>query len=104
MELTFKKARKQDVWFHVSHYSGSHVVLITQGKDASKTAIEEAAVVAAYYSNARDEKSVDVWYTLIRNVSRKKGFKTGMVNFKNNKTINVKPNKLFVQSLKISKN
>ena len=51
-----------------------------------------------------DEKSVDVWYTLIKNVSRKKGFKTGMVNFKNNETINVEPNNLFVQNLKVSRN
>lgn len=104
MELTFKIANKQDIWFHASNHSGSHVVLKTHGKDVSKTAIKEAAMVAAYYSNARDEKNVDVWYTSIKNVSRKKGFKTGMVNFKNNETINVEPNSLFVQNLKISRN
>ncbi len=98
--LTFKKAKGNDIWFHVSDFSGSHVVLFTNNKKATDNAIVEAATVAAYYSSAQNEKKVDVWYTLIKNVSKIKGAKPGMVNFKNYKTINVYSNFELVQNLK----
>ena len=87
--LTLKKAKKEDVWFHIKDISGSHVVVFSNGKKISNTAIFEAATVAAYYSDAHDENKADVWYTLILNVSKQKGTKLGMVNFKNVKTITV---------------
>ena len=73
--LTVKKAKKEDLWFHISDLSGSHVVLFTKGKEVSNESIVEAATVAAYYSDAHDEKKADVWYTSILNVTKQKGTK-----------------------------
>lgn len=99
--LTVKKATKDDVWFHIKDLSGAHVVVFSNNKKISQTAILQAATIAAYFSDAKDEKKADVWYTLIRNVKKEKGLKLGMVNFKNVKTINVLVNFELVENLKL---
>ena len=99
--LTLKKAKKDDYWFHISDLSGSHVVVFTNGKEITDTAILEAATVSAYYSSAHDEKKADVWYTKVLNVSKQKGAKPGMVNFKEVKTITVNLDFELVEKLRI---
>ena len=99
--LTVKKAKKEDFWFHAKDVSGAHVVVFLNKKKISETAIFQAATIAAYYSDAKDEKKADVWYTSIRNVKKEKGLKLGMVNFKNVKTINVLVNFELVENLKL---
>ena len=100
--LTVKKAKKDDFWFHIKDLSGAHVVVFSNNKKISEAAILQAATIAAYYSDAKNEKKADVWYTLIRNVKKEKGLKLGMVNFKNVKTINVLVNFELIQKLKIN--
>ena len=51
------------------------MVVFSNGKKISNTAIFEALTVAAYYSDAHDENKADVWCTLILNVSKQKGTK-----------------------------
>ena len=98
--LTVKKAKKDDVWFHASNVSGSHVVVFVNGKTISETAILQAATVALYYSDLKDEKKGQVWYTTIRNIKKEKGSKPGMVNFKNVRTITVNSNFELVEKLR----
>lgn len=89
--LTLKLANKQDLWFHTKDIPGSHVILFTEGREISETAILQAAGLAAYYSKGQQSENVPVDYTTIRHVKKPSGAKPGMVIFTDNKTIYVMP-------------
>ena len=89
--LTLKTANNNDIWFHTKNIPGSHTVLVTEGKQPTKIAMEEAAQLAALHSRAKDSAQVPVDYTQIRNVSKPQGAKPGMVIYVNYKTIFVTP-------------
>ena len=89
--LTFKTASPKDIWFHTKDIPGSHVILFTDGKGPTETAIFEAAALAAYYSKGRESENVPVDYTQVRHVKKPNGAKPGMVIFTNNKTVYVNP-------------
>ncbi|MBR0596785.1 Rqc2 family fibronectin-binding protein [Sinanaerobacter chloroacetimidivorans] len=89
--LTFKTASGKDVWFHTKDIPGSHVILFTEGKGVTETAIFEAAAIAAYHSKARESENVPVDYTQVRHVKKPSGAKPGMVIFVDNKTVYVNP-------------
>lgn len=90
-KLTMKLAKKQDIWFHVKGYPGSHTVLITEGKTPDEEVMKQAAALAAKYSRANGLTQVPVDYTEIRHVTKPQGAKPGMVNYVNYKTIFVAP-------------
>lgn len=89
--LTLKLANKQDLWFHTKDIPGSHVILFTEGRAISETAVLEAAGLAAYYSKGQQSENVPVDYTTVRHVKKPSGAKPGMVIFTDNKTIYVTP-------------
>jgi predicted ribosome quality control (RQC) complex YloA/Tae2 family protein len=95
-ELTLKKARNYDLWFHVKDTPGSHTVLFTEGKPVPDEDIVQAAKLAALHSKAKNSSNVPVDYTSIRNVSKPNGAKLGMVIYEKNKTIYVTPNDVMV--------
>ena len=76
-KLTMKDANNNDIWFHTKNIPGSHTVLVTDGKAPTETAMEEAAVLAAQHSRAKDSAQVPVDYTQIRYVSKPQGAKPG---------------------------
>ncbi|MBO4991263.1 MAG: NFACT family protein [Firmicutes bacterium] len=90
-ELTFKLADKKDLWFHTKDIPGSHVILHTDGRQATETALFEAAAIAAFHSKGRDSENVPVDYVSIRYVKKPNGAKPGMVIFTNNRTLYVNP-------------
>lgn len=92
--LTFKTASGKDIWFHTKDIPGSHVILFTEGKSISETAIFEAAAVAAYHSKGRESENVPVDYTQVRHVKKPNGAKPGMVIFTDNKTVYVNPRQI----------
>jgi predicted ribosome quality control (RQC) complex YloA/Tae2 family protein len=91
--LTMKYAKQNDLWFHVSGTSGSHTVLKTPDdiSDIPKEIIKTAASICAYYSKAKNAKSVKVTYTQAKNVQKYRGAKSGSVIIKGEKTIKVVP-------------
>lgn len=89
--LTLKNASKTDYWFHTKDIPGSHVILITEGREISETAIFETAAIAAYHSKGRVSENVPVDYVPIRYVKKPAGAKPGMVIFTNNRTVWVNP-------------
>ncbi|HML37596.1 MAG TPA: NFACT RNA binding domain-containing protein [Bacillota bacterium] len=91
--LTFKTASAKDLWFHTKDIPGSHVILFTEGKGPSETAIFETAALAAYHSKGRESENVPVDYTQVRHVKKPNGAKPGMVIFTDNKTVYVNPEK-----------
>ena len=83
--LTLKLASKEDIWFHVKDFPGSHVVLQTNGEDPEDIDYTESASIAAYYSRAKGD-NIAVDYTRIKNVRKPQGSKPGFVTYKTNYT------------------
>ncbi|HZK57125.1 MAG TPA: NFACT RNA binding domain-containing protein, partial [Clostridia bacterium] len=90
--ITFKISSKEDIWFHVKDIPGSHVMLIQENKTPGDSSILEAAMLAAYYSKARNSTKVAVDYTQRKNVKKQRGAKPGMVIYDNYSTILVDGN------------
>ncbi len=99
-QLTLRRAQKNDMWFHTQKIPGSHVILQTEGRTPTETAIAEAAQLAAYYSRGKNSSQVPVDYTLVRHVSKPQGAKPGMVIYVNQKTRYVTPNAAFAEQHK----
>ncbi|MDE2811927.1 MAG: NFACT RNA binding domain-containing protein [Gemmatimonadota bacterium] len=91
--LTHKMSAQNDLWFHAQGYSGSHVVLRSEGrKEApSKQTIEEAAGLAAYWSKGKTAKKVSVAYTMVKHVTKPRGGTPGQALLRREKTIIVEP-------------
>lgn len=77
--LTLKTAKNYDTWFHTQSVAGSHVICETSGKEITDEAIHDCAVIAAYYSKARESSNVAVDYTLVKNIKKPNGAKFGFV-------------------------
>ena len=60
----------------------------------------QAAIIAAYNSNARESTRVPVDYTSVKNVKKPNGAKPGMVIFTNNKTLFVTPSEEIINKIK----
>lgn len=90
-QLTFKMAGPKDYWFHTKDIHGSHIILFTEGRQLTETAIFDAAAIAAYHSKGRASENVPVDYTQVKHVKKPAGAKPGMVIFTNNRTVYVTP-------------
>jgi predicted ribosome quality control (RQC) complex YloA/Tae2 family protein len=90
-KLTMKDASNNDIWFHTKNIPGSHTILVTDGKTPTDKAMEDAAVLAAIHSKAKESSQIPVDYTQVRNVFKPQGAKPGMVNYFNYKTVYVNP-------------
>lgn len=100
-KLTLKIAEKTDMWLHTQNITGSHVIIQANGENPPDKTIEEAAILAAYNSKARNSSKVPVDYTFVKFVKKPIGSKPGMVIFTNNKTIYVSPDQDIEQELKV---
>lgn len=99
-KLTLKYAGNYDTWFHVKDSPGSHVICRTSGKQITDGAIHDCAVIAAYYSKARESSNVAVDYTLVKNVKKPNGAKPGYVIYDSYKTEFATPTLEETESLK----
>ena len=100
-KLTLKTAGKSDVWLHAQKIHGAHVVVSCSDKEADQTTLNEAAIIAAYFSSARLSANVPVDYTFARYVKKPSGGKPGMVIYSNFKTINATPDEKLVMKLRV---
>ncbi|MCP3761937.1 NFACT family protein [Domibacillus sp. A3M-37] len=96
--LTNKVARRDDIWLHTKDIPGSHVVI--RSDDPSEETMLEAAMIAAYYSKAKDSSSVPVDYTKVRYVKKPSGAKPGFVIYDNQHTVYVTPDEGQVMAMK----
>lgn len=99
-KLTMKTAKNYDTWFHVQSAAGSHVICETSGNQISNEAIHDCAVIAAYFSKARESSNVAVDYTLVKNIRKPNGAKPGFVVYDPYKTEFATPTIDEVESLK----
>ncbi|WP_028611131.1 Rqc2 family fibronectin-binding protein [Paenibacillus harenae] len=95
--LTNRLAAPSDTWLHTKDIPGSHVVI--RGNDFGNATLEEAAMLAAHYSQARDSSSIPVDYTTIRHVRKPSGAKPGFVIYDNQKTLFITPDEQRIMSL-----
>lgn len=89
--LTFKLATNGDWWFHAKKAAGSHVLLITKGKEVPDRTFEEAGKLAVHYSSLNTSSSPtgdgtkhDVDYVQKKEVKKPNGAKPGFVVYYTN--------------------
>ena len=99
--LTLKTAFKSDIWFHTQKIHGSHVILVTDGREPTDEAMTEAAMIAAYHSRGRSSSLVPVDYTPVRQVKKPAGAKPGMVIYHVYQTAYVTPDEAEVEKLRV---
>lgn len=99
--LTLKTAFKSDIWFHTQKIHGSHVILVTDGREPTNQAMTEAAMIAAYHSKARQSSRVPVDYTPVRQVKKPAGAKPGMVIYHVYQTAYVTPDESTIEKLRV---
>ena len=100
--LTCKAAHKNDLWLHVQKIHGSHVVIACGGAPVPERTLTEAAMLAAYYSQARQGQNVPVDYCPVRQVKKPNGAKPGMVVYENYNTVCVTPDAALPERLRAS--
>ncbi|HEO2778734.1 TPA: NFACT family protein [Streptococcus agalactiae] len=101
-ELTFKMARKGELWFHAKDIPGSHV-LIRDNLNPSDEVKTDAAELAAYYSKARLSNLVQVDMIEAKKLNKPSGTKPGFVTYTGQKTLRVTPTQGKIDSLKLKK-
>ncbi len=90
-EVTFHQASANDIWLHARGVPGAHVIIKAAGREVPRSTIEQAASLAAWYSQARGSTSVPVDYALQRHIRHMKGGGPGMVIYERERTINIIP-------------
>lgn len=100
-ELTFKMARKEELWFHAKDIPGSHVV-ISGNLDPSDAVKTDAAELAAYFSQGRLSNLVQVDMIEVKKLNKPTGGKPGFVTYTGQKTLRVTPDSKKIASMKKS--
>ena len=65
-ELTFKAARKDDIWCHASKVHGSHVIISCGGTTPPDDTITQAAQLAAHYAETAGGQNIPVDVTPVK--------------------------------------
>ncbi len=90
--ITFRLARAQDIWLHAADYPGSHVIIRNPNRaDIPMKVVQEAAELAAFHSQAKEQNKVAVHYTQKKFVTKPPRAKPGLVRLSAFKTITVAP-------------
>ena len=90
-ELTFKLARKDDIWCHASKVHGSHVIISCGGTTPPDDTITQAAQLAAYYSETTGGQNIPVDVTPVKQVKKIPNGKPGMVIYHTYRTVIANP-------------
>jgi len=98
--LTLKLAKSNDMWFHTKQIPGSHVIVVSDGKEIPNTTLNEAALLAAFYSKGKNSALVPVDYTQKKFVKKPSKAKPGMVIYETNKTAYITPTEEDVSKIK----
>ena len=90
-ELTFRLARKDDIWCHASKVHGSHVIISCGGTTPPDDTITQAAQLAAYYAETGGGQNIPVDVTPVKQVKKIPNGKPGMVIYHTYKTVIANP-------------
>lgn len=89
--LTFTLADPNDTWLHIKNATGSHVIVKGSYEKLDDKTLIEAASLAAYFSEKKNETKATVDYTLRKELKKVKGKSPGFCIYHKNYSINVKP-------------
>ena len=95
-ELTFRLARKDDLWLHAQKVHGSHVIISCGGTMPPDDTVTQAAQLAAYYAESAGGQNIPVDVTPVKQVKKTPGGKPGMVIYHTYRTVIVNPYKEIV--------
>ncbi len=73
-----KAARANDLWFHVSGMTGSHVIIAARQGSISPTTVRQAAILALHFSPLRKDMAGEVYRTARRFLRKRKGLAPGL--------------------------
>ncbi len=90
-ELTFRTARRDDLWLHAQKVHGSHVIIACGGTQPPDDTITQAAQLAAHYAGSAGGQNIPVDVTQVRQVKKTPGGKPGMVIYHTYNTVIVNP-------------
>ena len=90
-ELTFKAARKDDIWLHAQKVHGSHVIISCNGRTPPDDTVTQAAQLAAHYAETAGGQNIPVDVTAVRQLKKPPGAKPGMVIYHSYRTVIVNP-------------
>ena len=90
-ELTFRLARKDDIWLHAQKVHGSHVIIACGGAVPPDDTVTQAAQLAAYYAGSGGGQNIPVDVTPVKQVKKLPGAKPGMVIYHTYRTVIVNP-------------
>ncbi len=89
--LTFRSARKDDLWLHASKVHGSHVIIACAGVTPPDNTVTQAAQLAAYYAETAGGQNIPVDVTPVKQVKKIPNGKPGMVIYHSYRTVIVNP-------------
>lgn len=95
--ISFKLARKNDIWLHVKDLHGSHVVITCEHPD--EQLLRDASMLAAYYSSGRYSSSVPVNYCYAKDIKKVPKAALGFAALGTYKTIYIDPDPDHIQML-----
>jgi predicted ribosome quality control (RQC) complex YloA/Tae2 family protein len=87
--LSLKFANKNHLWLHAKDIPGSHVIVCAF--DVPDSTLEEAAIIAGYYSKGKDSAKLPIDYTKVKELKKPNGAKPGMVIYHTNWTLFINP-------------
>ena len=90
-ELTFKLARKDDLWLHAQKVHGSHVIISCGGTVPPDNTVTQAAQLAAHYAETAGGQNISVDVTPVKQVKKPAGGKPGMVIYHTYRTVIANP-------------
>ena len=90
-ELTFRLARKDDIWLHAQKVHGSHVIISCGGTTPPDDTVTQAAQLAAYYAESTGGQNIPVDVTPVKQVKKHPAGKPGMVIYHTYRTVIVNP-------------
>lgn len=81
-DLLTGSADRNELWFHIKGFHGSHVILTPNGnEEPTDRDYNEALMLAAYYSEKRGSRNVEVDYTRVRNLKKPSGSAPGFITY-----------------------
>ena len=97
--LTMQFAKDHDIWLHTKDIPGSHVIIKTDGQAVPDSTLNQAVMLAAFYSKASTSSLVPVDYTKKKHVRKPSGAKPGMVIYDSHKTAYITPTKESIDTI-----
>lgn len=87
-DALLRAARGNDAWLHARGRGGAHVVLrIGKGRAPGQEDLIDAGHLAAHFSEARGEPSVEIFWTRARYVRKPRGAAPGAATFSQERTL-----------------